>query len=61
MIELLFVFYKIHIISKSLDKLIFYINNYICQNEINKLCNPDQMEKDIKNADVITCKLRLGL
>ena len=38
-----------------------YINNYIDWDQFNQLYDSNWMEKDIRNADVVTCKLRPAL
>ena len=34
----------------------FYINNYINQNQFNQLYNPDQFNKNIQNMEIIIYK-----
>lgn len=50
-----------HIISKSQDKYMFYINNYFDWDLVKKLYDYDWIEKDIKNVDIVFYKLELVL
>ena len=59
-IEISSILYSAHIFPKDQDKFVFYINNYIHWDQFNQLYNPDWMEKSIRNADVITRKLKLA-
>ena len=44
-------------VPRDQDKLVFYVNNYIDGDQFNQLYDPDWIEKGIKNADAISCKL----
>ncbi len=46
-----------HVVSRDQDKVVFYVNNYINCDQFNQLYNPDWMEKSIRNADAVVCKL----
>ncbi len=46
-----------HMVLKNQDKFVFYINNFIDWDQFNQLYDPDWIEKDIKNADTVVCKL----
>ena len=60
-IEILLVLCNTHVVTKNQDKFVFYVNNYIDWDQFNQLYNPDWMEKGIKNAETIACKLRPAL
>ncbi len=45
-------------VLKNQDKFIFYVHNNINWDEFNQLYDFDQIEKEVKNADVIVRKLR---
>lgn len=59
-IEISLVLYRAHLILRDQDKFIFYVNNYINEDQFNNLYNPDWMKKGIKNADAIARKLKLA-
>lgn len=42
------------------DKFVFYLKKYIHWDQFNKLHDPDKIEKSIKCAYAIACKLRLA-
>lgn len=44
-------------IFNNKDKFVFYINNNNDKNQFNQLCNCDQIEKLIKNFDIVAHKL----
>lgn len=44
-------------VSRDEDKFINYINNYIYLDQFNELYDPDYIEKDIRNIDIIARKL----
>ena len=56
-IEISLVLRSAYIISRDQDKFVFYVNNYIDWDQFNQLYNPDWMDKGIKNADTVACKL----
>ena len=56
-IEMLLVLYNAHIILRDQNKFVFYVNNYIDWDQFNQIYDPDQMDKGIKNADPVACKL----
>lgn len=58
-IEILLVFYNTYINPKNQNKFIFDLNNYINQNQFNQLFDLDQINKGIKYAYAIICKLKL--
>lgn len=60
-IELLFILYNIYIIFRNQNEFKFYVNNYINQNQFDQLYNADQIQKDIRNAEVVAYKLKLAL
>ncbi len=57
-IEISSVLCSAHVVSRDQDKFVFYVNNYIDWNQFNQLYDPDWMEKGIRNADAVVCKLR---
>ena len=59
-IEISSVIRNTHVLLRNQDKFVFYINNYIDWDHFNQLYDPDQIEKVIKNADAVACKLRLA-
>ncbi len=61
MIEISLLLHNAHMVPRHQDKFGFYINNYIDQDQFNQLYYLDQIEKDIKNADAVACKLGLAL
>lgn len=61
MIEILLVLHSAHIVLRDKDKFIIYINNYIDWNQFNQLYDLDWIEKDIRNTDIFTYKLRPAL
>lgn len=60
-IKISLVLYNAHIIFKNQNKVICYINNYIDQDQFNELYNLNQVEKNIRNVDAISRKLKLAL
>ena len=59
-IEISLVLYRAHLILRDQDKFIFYVNNYINEDQFNNLYNPDWMKKGIRNIHAIVRKLRLA-
>lgn len=57
MIEISLVLHSAHIVPRYEDKFVFYINDYIDEDQFNHLYNSNQIKKVIKNADKVTCKL----
>lgn len=57
-IKILLISYSAYVISKDQNKFVFYVNNYIYQNQFNQLYNLNQIDKDIKNTDTIAYKLK---
>ena len=60
-IEILLVLRSTHVVPKNQEKFVFYVNNYIDWDQFNQLYDSDWMKKGVKNADAVTCKLRLAL
>ena len=56
-IEISLVLRIAHMICKDQDKFVIYVSNYIDQNQFNQIYDSDQIEKGIKNAYIIACKL----
>lgn len=47
-----------NIVPRDQDGAVFYVNNYIDQEWFNQLYDTNQFNKNIRNADVMACKLR---
>lgn len=60
-IEISLVLCNAYIIPKDHDKFMFYVNNYLNQDQFKQLDDPNQIDKVIKNIDVVTHKLRSAL
>lgn len=60
-IEILSVLRNAHVILRNQDKFVFYVNNFINQDQFNQLYNLDSMNKGIRNTDVIGSKFRPAL
>ena len=60
-IEIFLVLHSTHVVPKDQDKIVFYINNYIDWDQFNQLYDPDWMEKDIQNVNVVARKLEPAL
>ena len=56
-IEIFLVLCSAHLVPKDQDKFVFYVNNYIDWDQFNQLYDLDWMEKGIRNADAVACKL----
>lgn len=48
-------------VLRDQENFVFYVKNYIDWNLLNQLYYPDLIKKDIRNADVVICKLELML
>lgn len=56
-IEISLVLHNAYVVSRNYNKFMFYINNYIDQNQFNQLYDLDQIKKDIQNPNAVICKL----
>ncbi len=56
-IEIFSVLHRAQVVPRDQDKVVFYVNNYIDWDQFNQLYDPDWIEKDIRNADVVARKL----
>ncbi len=56
-IEISLVLRSAHMVPRNQNKVMFYVNNYIDYNQFNQLYNLDWIEKGIRNADAVACKL----
>ncbi len=48
-----------YVVPRNQDKVVFYINNCVDWDQFNQLYDPDWMEKSIRNASIVVCKLGL--
>lgn len=55
-IKILLILYNTYIIFRDQDKFVFYVNSYINQNQFNQLYDPDWINKDIRNINIVACK-----
>ena len=46
-IEISLVLRSAHMVSRDIDKVVFYVNNYIDWDQFNQLYDPDWIKKDI--------------
>lgn len=60
-IEILSVLYSIYVIFRYQERFVFYVNNYIKQNQFNQSNNLDWIKKGMRNVNVVICKLKLAL
>ena len=58
MIKILSVLCNAHVVLRDQDKFVFYVNNYINWDQFNKLYDPDEIKKGIRNTDAVARKLR---
>ena len=48
-------------VPRDQDKVVFYVSNYIDEDQFNQLYDPDWMEKGIRNIDAVAQKQRPAL
>lgn len=58
-IKIVLIIYCTYIVPRDQDKFIFYISNYINWDQFDYLYDPEQIEKDIRNINIVVCKLKL--
>lgn len=61
MIKISLVLCNIYIVPRNQDKFLFYSNNYIDWDQFKQIYDFNWIERDIKNVDVVACKLELTL
>lgn len=60
-VEISSVFCNVYVVPWNQKRIIFYVNNYIDQNQFNQLFNSSQLKKDIQNVDTIAHKIEPAL
>ena len=60
-INISFVLYNTYIVFRDQNKVVFLINNTSDCNQFNQLYDLNRMKKDIQNANIVICKLRMAL
>lgn len=60
-IKIFVVLHSGHIMPGDQEKTVFYVNNYIDQDQLNQLYDLDQLNKSIQNADAIAYIFWLAL
>ena len=50
-----------NVVPRDQDRMIFFVDNYIDENQFNQLFDADWFNKSIRNADAMTHKLGLAL
>lgn len=50
-----------YVILRDQGRVMFYVNNYMDWDQLNQSYNPNWMEKNIQNIDVVARKLKLAL
>ena len=50
-----------HVVLRDQDRMVFYVNNYIDQNQFNQLYDTDWFNKGIRNVNAVAHKLRPAL
>ncbi len=56
-IEISSILHSTHIVLRNQERIIFYVNNYIDQDEFNQLYVLDWPEKGVQNTDAVARKL----